>query len=148
MDSLSIHECPGNRRIQTKTLALDESSFAHDLFISYSRKDLQFAQLLGRALTNYSPPNGLGVPARRLRVFRDQSDLTGVEYHQSIAREQSRSEIEQRDQKRAPRRRGVGRKNLIRRFRLLKSGAKLSIGLLFGEANSVSMGGGGGRMLS
>jgi hypothetical protein len=26
------------------------------------------------------------VPRRRLRVFRDQSDLTGVEYHQSIAR--------------------------------------------------------------
>ncbi|PJG56121.1 hypothetical protein CVM73_04700 [Bradyrhizobium forestalis] len=63
-----------------------ESSFAHDMFISYSRKDLQFAQLLERALAAYAPPKGLGVPARRLRVFRDQSDLTGVEYHQSIAR--------------------------------------------------------------
>ena len=66
--------------------APDGSSFAHDLFISYSRKDLPFAQLLERALGNYSPPKGLGVPRRRLRVFRDQSDLTGVEYHQSIAR--------------------------------------------------------------
>ncbi|MGR8965717.1 TIR domain-containing protein [Rhizobium leguminosarum] len=66
--------------------APDESPFAQDLFISYSRKDLQFAQLLERALATYSPPKGLGVPTRRLRVFRDQSDLTGVEYHQSIAR--------------------------------------------------------------
>lgn len=62
------------------------SPFAHDLFINYSRKDLQFAQLLERVLSNYAPPKGLGVPPRRLRVFRDQSDLTGVEYHQSIAR--------------------------------------------------------------
>ena len=66
--------------------AQDGSLFAHDLFISYSRKDLQFAQLVERVLGNYSPPKGLGVPPRRLHVFRDQSDLTGVEYHQSIAR--------------------------------------------------------------
>jgi hypothetical protein len=66
--------------------APDASPFAHDLFISYSRKDLQFAQALERALGNYSPPKGLRAPPRRLRVFRDQSDLTGVEYHQSIAR--------------------------------------------------------------
>jgi tetratricopeptide (TPR) repeat protein len=66
--------------------APEASPYAHDLFISYSRKDLTFAQLLERALGSYSPPKGLGVPVRRLRVFRDQSDLTGVEYHQSIAR--------------------------------------------------------------
>src|ERR1700752_1050341 len=35
--------------------APNESPFAHDLFISYSRKDLQFAQLLERALATYSP---------------------------------------------------------------------------------------------
>lgn len=69
------------------TSAPDGTAFAHDLFISYSRKDLQFATLLERALENYSPPKGLGVPSRRLRVFRDQSDLTGVEYHQSIERQ-------------------------------------------------------------
>jgi hypothetical protein len=66
--------------------APDEPPNAHDLFISYSRRDLQFAQALERALENYSPPKGLGVAPHRLRVFRDQSDLTGVEYHQSIAR--------------------------------------------------------------
>ena len=56
------------------------------MFISYSRKDVIFAQALERALKNYTPPKGLGAPPRPLRVFRDQTDLTGVEYHQSIAR--------------------------------------------------------------
>ena len=40
--------------------APDEPANAHDLFISYSRKDLQFAQPLERTLDNYSPPKGLG----------------------------------------------------------------------------------------
>jgi hypothetical protein len=46
--------------------APDKSPFGHDQLISYSRKDLQFAQLLERALANYSPPKGLGVRAHRL----------------------------------------------------------------------------------
>jgi hypothetical protein len=36
--------------------APDESPNAHDVFISYSRKDLPFAQALQRALGNYAPP--------------------------------------------------------------------------------------------
>jgi tetratricopeptide (TPR) repeat protein len=80
------YEDAGEMGTSMNAPAPDKSPFAHDLFISYSRKDLQFAHLLERGLGNYSPPKGLGVPARRLRVFRDQSDLTGVEYHQSIAR--------------------------------------------------------------
>ena len=70
----------------TDTPATADSPYSHDVFISYSRKDVMFAQALERALKNYTPPKGLGAPPRPLRVFRDQSDLTGVEYHQSIAR--------------------------------------------------------------
>jgi len=63
----------------------------HDVFISYSRKDLAFARALERALGSYTPPKGIAAPHQRLRVFRDQSDLTGTEYHQSIARHLAQS---------------------------------------------------------
>lgn len=57
-----------------------------DVFISYSRKDAEFARLLQRALANYTPPRGLPVPQRRLRVFRDESDFQGVEYESALER--------------------------------------------------------------
>ena len=59
-------------------------SFVNDLFISYSRKDIDFARALEKALTNYYPPKDLNVPKRRLAVFRDEVDFTGVEYNQSL----------------------------------------------------------------
>ena len=62
----------------TDTPATADSPYSHDVFISYSRKDVIFAQALERALKNYTPPKGLGAPPRPLRVFRDQSDLTWV----------------------------------------------------------------------
>lgn len=57
----------------------------HDAFISYSRQDKAFAALLEQALETYRPPRGLGLPSRYLDIFRDESDLTGVEYNQSIS---------------------------------------------------------------
>lgn len=58
----------------------------HDAFISYSRKDKTFAMRLQRALARYTPPRELGLPHRRLDVFRDEEDFTGGEYYQSLDR--------------------------------------------------------------
>ena len=57
-----------------------------DVFISYSRADQPFAHKLEQALGNYRPPRSLKLPQRNISVFRDESDLTGVEYHQAIDR--------------------------------------------------------------
>jgi TIR domain/Anaphase-promoting complex subunit 4 WD40 domain/WD40-like Beta Propeller Repeat/WD domain, G-beta repeat len=62
------------------------SAFKYDAFVSYSRRDSEFARRLEQALNSYSPPKDLGVPQRRLRVFRDESDFQGVEYHASLDR--------------------------------------------------------------
>jgi len=58
--------------------------YNYDIFISYSRQDIQFARALEKAIENYSPPKGLGLNSGNLRVFRDESDLTGSEYYNSI----------------------------------------------------------------
>ena len=55
-----------------------------DAFISYSRHDMEFARRLERALESYQPPSGLGLPQRRLRVFRDETDFTGVKYFEAV----------------------------------------------------------------
>lgn len=57
---------------------------SHDAFISYSRKDKEFARQLHKTLTDYSPPKDLPLPQRRLDVFRDEDDFTGAEYYQSL----------------------------------------------------------------
>jgi TIR domain len=58
----------------------------HDVFISYSRKDIEFARRLEKALRNYEPPKGLKLPSRNLNVFRDEEDFTGAEYFTSLDR--------------------------------------------------------------
>ncbi|MEQ8329232.1 MAG: TIR domain-containing protein [Longimicrobiales bacterium] len=55
----------------------------YDAFISYSRVDRGVAEALERALEAYRPPPGIG-PDRRLRIFRDEGDLTGAEYGHAI----------------------------------------------------------------
>jgi hypothetical protein len=59
-------------------------TFLNDAFISYSRKDIEFARRIEKALEDYKPPKDLNVPQRRLEVFRDEADFTGVEYEKSI----------------------------------------------------------------
>ena len=61
-----------------------EVSFAHDAFISYSRKDKIFAARLERALEEFKPPRDLPVPQRHLDIFRDEGDFTGTDYFQAI----------------------------------------------------------------
>lgn len=55
-----------------------------DAFISYSRKDKFFAEKLEKALESFKPPKELNVPQRNLNIFRDEGDMTGTEYFQSI----------------------------------------------------------------
>jgi hypothetical protein len=55
-----------------------------DAFISYSRVDRAFAEVLEHSLESFKPPSDLDVPQRSLKIFRDVSDLTGNEYFQSI----------------------------------------------------------------
>ncbi|WPB73801.1 toll/interleukin-1 receptor domain-containing protein [Archangium violaceum] len=71
----------------TGAAAATRTEFRYDVFISYSRKDTDFARRLEQTLRTYRPPPGLAVPQRHLRVFRDESDFTGSEYHASLARE-------------------------------------------------------------
>lgn len=62
------------------------STFKYDAFVSYSRRDSEFARRLEQALSAYMPPKDLAVPRRHLRVFRDESDFQGVDYHTSLDR--------------------------------------------------------------
>ena len=64
---------------------LQKPTRRHDVFISYSRKDKEFARKLEKALKDYRPPKDLKVPQRNLDVFRDEDDLREVEYNQAIA---------------------------------------------------------------
>lgn len=64
---------------------------SHDAFISYSRKDRVFAQRLEKALKGWTPPRELGLPARHLDVFRDESDFTGTDYYAAIEQHLQRS---------------------------------------------------------
>lgn len=62
------------------------AELSNDVFISYSRKDKEFARLLEQALEAYRPPRNLPVPQRNLVVFRDEADFTGVEYNTALQR--------------------------------------------------------------
>src|SRR3954471_9813559 len=62
------------------------STERYDVFISYSRTNSAFAAELERELKRYRPPHGITAESERLRVFRDLSDYTGVDYFESIER--------------------------------------------------------------
>lgn len=64
--------------------------FAYDAFISYSHRDLKWARWIQEKLETFHIPDEEGEPftkRRRLRVFRDQTDLAGVEVTASLRRE-------------------------------------------------------------
>ena len=63
---------------------VQKQTYIHDVFISYSRKDKEFARKLDKSLKDYKPPKDPKVPQRNLDVFRDEEDFTGVEYHHSL----------------------------------------------------------------
>jgi len=60
------------------------TSKQYDAFISYSRKNEDFAAKLEQALENYRPPKGLKAPHRRLNIFRDKHDFKVGDYHKNL----------------------------------------------------------------
>ncbi|MBQ1407833.1 MAG: toll/interleukin-1 receptor domain-containing protein [Eubacterium sp.] len=70
------------------------SDFVYDAFISYSHRDMAEAKRLQKRLETFRiPKDMLGErPARKLKVFRDQTDLAGVELNTSLSRELEASE--------------------------------------------------------
>ena len=58
---------------------------AFDVFISYSRVDIRLARALHAALERYQVPAGVPRPNRSISVFRDETDISGTRYYQSIA---------------------------------------------------------------
>ena len=70
----------------TPSIQNDESATSkqYDAFISYSRKNEDFAARLEQALENYRPPKGLEAPQRRLNIFRDKHDFKVGDYHQNL----------------------------------------------------------------
>lgn len=59
---------------------------AYDAFISYSHQDLKWGKWLQRRLENYRIPREFRQNGKHLHIFRDQTDLAGVELHSSLQR--------------------------------------------------------------
>ena len=66
------------------------SEYVYDAFISYSHRDLSFGKWLQRKLETFSIPadmRGERPRGQRLRIFRDQTDLAGVELQLALEKE-------------------------------------------------------------
>jgi WD40 repeat protein len=62
-----------------------QPSHVFDVFLSYSRKDRDFAVKLENALESYRPPKNLKRVKRNLNVFRDEADIEASEdYYRTI----------------------------------------------------------------
>ena len=71
------------------------SAYIYHAFISYSHRDLSWGKWLQRRLETFSVPRGLAAewpPGKRMKVFRDQTDLAGVELGNSLRKELAASE--------------------------------------------------------
>lgn len=60
--------------------------FEFDGFISYNRRDKDFAARLERDIERFSVPKTLRKGSPRLKVFRDTDDMTGSDYEKAIRR--------------------------------------------------------------
>jgi hypothetical protein len=61
-------------------------SHAFDVFLSYSRKDRDFAAKLKNALESYKLPESLKADRRTLNVFRDEAGIEAAgDYYSTIA---------------------------------------------------------------
>ena len=47
----------------------EKQEIIFDAFLSYSRKDVEFASKLEKALEAYRPPKDLNAPQRHLKIF-------------------------------------------------------------------------------
>lgn len=71
------------------------AEYVYDAFISYSHSDIGHAKWLQRKLETFRIPKDLlpeNAEHRKLRVFRDQTDLAGVELQDSLRKELQVSE--------------------------------------------------------
>ncbi len=59
---------------------------SYDAFISYSHQDLKWGKWLQKRLENYRIPAEFRKDGKHLHIFRDQTDLAGVELHSSLQR--------------------------------------------------------------
>src|SRR3989442_8936718 len=72
----------------TKEAGSQQPSHAFDIFLSYSRRDRDFAARLEKALESYRFPKSLKTVKRNLNVFRDESDIVASDdYHRTIERQ-------------------------------------------------------------
>lgn len=65
---------------------IQKKEFVYDAFISYSRRNGEFAEALYKKLSDYKPPKGLDLPQRRLNVFLDKRELFGNDLDESLKR--------------------------------------------------------------
>lgn len=56
----------------------------HDAFISYSRRNGDFAKILEESLESYKPPKISGIPQRALQIFLDVEDIKGNELDETL----------------------------------------------------------------
>lgn len=61
-----------------------DALFSNDVFVSYSRRDMPFANKLESALKRYQPPRDLKVPQRHLNVFLDTEDFKPGDYDKRL----------------------------------------------------------------
>lgn len=61
---------------------VQKQNFTYDVFLSYSRRDIEFVMAFEKALNEYVPAAG----QYRLNIFRDDGKTTGNEYYRSIER--------------------------------------------------------------
>ncbi|MBR0373540.1 MAG: toll/interleukin-1 receptor domain-containing protein [Mogibacterium sp.] len=69
--------------------------FVYDAFISYSHRDMKWAKWLQHKLETFPIPKDMTEATdgrRKLRVFRDQTDLTGAELEKALRKELEVSE--------------------------------------------------------
>lgn len=65
------------------------AEYVYDAFISYSHRDMKWGRWLQRKLEAFHVPkiSGEAVIGKKLRVFRDQTDLAGAELQASLRKE-------------------------------------------------------------
>ena len=71
--------------------------YVYDAFISYSHRDMQWAKRLQHRLETFPIPKDMTDAAsgrRKLRVFRDQTDLTGSELEIALRKELDASKFD------------------------------------------------------
>jgi WD40 repeat protein len=73
--------------MQDITPSNEDRGDRYNAFISYSRKDVEFATKFEKALERFRPPKGLTKETRFLNIFRDQADFVGVDYFKSIEKD-------------------------------------------------------------